>query len=61
MDGNAIADLHLALADGVLSSVAEKKTSKEIWGTLIRLYEARSLHNKIFLEKRLYTQMEEST
>ena len=30
IDGNAIADLHLALADGVLSSVEEKKTAKEI-------------------------------
>ena len=30
MDGNAIANLHLALAEEVLSSVAEKKTAKEI-------------------------------
>ena len=30
VDGNAISDLHLALADGVLSSVAEKNTAKEI-------------------------------
>ena len=30
MNGNAIADLHLALIDRVLSSVAEKKTAKEI-------------------------------
>ena len=28
MNGNAIANLHLALVDGVLSSVAEKKTTK---------------------------------
>ena len=62
MDGNAIANLHLALADGVLSSVAEKKTAKEIWDTLTGLYEAKSLHNKIFLKRRLYTlRMAEST
>ena len=62
MDSNAIADLHLALADGVLSSVAKKKTAKEIWDTLTRLYEARSLHNKIFLKRRLCTlRMTEST
>lgn len=62
IDGNAIANLHLALADGVLSSVAEKKTAKEIWDTLTRLYEAKSLHNKIFLKRRLYTlRMAEST
>jgi hypothetical protein len=30
MDGNTIANIHLALADEVLSSVAEKKTTKEI-------------------------------
>ena len=28
IDGNTISDLHLALADGVLSSVVEKKTAK---------------------------------
>ena len=28
MDGNPIADLHLILADGVSSSVEEKKTVK---------------------------------
>ena len=30
MDGNAITDLHLALADGLLSSVADKKIANEI-------------------------------
>ncbi|KAK0600842.1 hypothetical protein LWI29_018885 [Acer saccharum] len=55
MDGNAVANLHLALVDGVLSSLTEKKTAKEIWDTLTRLYEAKSLHNKIFLKRRLYT------
>ena len=35
MDGNAIVYIHLALADEVLSSVAEKKTTNEIWETLI--------------------------
>ena len=62
MDGNAIANLHLALANTVLSSVAEKKTAKEIWDTLTKLYKAKSLHNKIFLKRKFYTlQMMEST
>ncbi|KAH9649806.1 hypothetical protein KPL70_026120 [Citrus sinensis] len=62
VDGNVISDLHLALADGVLSSVAEKNTAKEIWDTLTKLYEAKSLHNKIFLKRKLYTlRMAEST
>nr|GEY73808.1 quinolinate synthase, chloroplastic [Tanacetum cinerariifolium] len=30
MDGNAIANLHMALADGVLSNIEEKKSAKEI-------------------------------
>jgi len=55
MDGNAIANIYLALADEVLSSVVEKKTAKEIWDTLIKLYESKFLYNKIFLKRRLYT------
>ncbi|KAH9670456.1 hypothetical protein KPL70_016992 [Citrus sinensis] len=62
IDGNTISDLHLALADGVLSSVAEKNMAKEIWDTLTKLYEAKSLYNKIFLKRKLYTlRMTEST
>jgi hypothetical protein len=30
MDDNAVANLHLAMADSVLSSIAEKKSAKEI-------------------------------
>ncbi|KAJ6885640.1 hypothetical protein NC651_026314 [Populus alba x Populus x berolinensis] len=55
MDANVIANIHLALADEVLSSVVKKKTAKEIWDTLTKLYESKSLHNKIFLKRRLYT------
>ena len=62
MDGNAIANIHLALADEVLSTVVEKKTVKEIWDTLTKLYESKSLHNKIFLKQRPYTfRMTETT
>ncbi|GJX00333.1 retrovirus-related pol polyprotein from transposon TNT 1-94 [Tanacetum coccineum] len=62
MDGNAIANLHLALAGGVLSSIEEKKNAKEIWDNLARLYEARSLHNKKILKWKLYAlRMTEST
>ena len=59
---NAITDLHLTLADGVLFSVAKKTTVKEIWDTLTKLYETKFLHNKIFLKMKLYTLwMAEST
>ncbi|KAE8677858.1 cytochrome P450 71A9-like [Hibiscus syriacus] len=62
MDGNAMANFHLALADEVLSSIEEKKTAKEIWDHLTKLFEATSLHNKIFLKRKLYTlRMPEST
>ncbi|KAE8681548.1 hypothetical protein F3Y22_tig00111318pilonHSYRG00080 [Hibiscus syriacus] len=36
MDGNAMANFHLALADEVLSSIEEKKTTKEIWDHLTK-------------------------
>ena len=55
VDGNTISDLHLAFADGVLLSVTEKNIAKEIYDTLTKLYEAKSLHNKIFLKRKLYT------
>jgi len=62
IDNNAIANLHLALADAVLSSIAEKTTTKEIWDTLTSLYEVKSLHTRIFLKRKLYTlRMSEST
>ncbi|KAE8665938.1 hypothetical protein F3Y22_tig00112523pilonHSYRG00165 [Hibiscus syriacus] len=62
MDGNAMENFHLALADEVLSSIEEKKIAKEIWDHLTKLYEATSLHNKIFLKRKLYTlRMPEST
>ncbi|GJY96432.1 retrovirus-related pol polyprotein from transposon TNT 1-94 [Tanacetum coccineum] len=50
------------LSYGVLSSIEEKKSAKEIWDHLARLYEARSLHNKFFLKRKLYAlRMTEST
>ena len=36
-----VANLHLAFPDLVLSSAAEKKTAKEIWDILIKLYEVQ--------------------
>ena len=55
MDDNAVANLHLALADSVLSSVTEKKTTRKIWNALVKLYKVKSLHNRIFLKRRLYS------
>jgi hypothetical protein len=55
MDSNTITNIHLALDDNVLSSVAEKKTTRKIWVTLTKLYESKFLYNNIFLKMRLYT------
>nr|GEV67512.1 Gag-Pol polyprotein [Tanacetum cinerariifolium] len=41
MDGKVIANLHLALAEGVLSSIEEKKSAVEIWDHLARLRNKR--------------------
>ncbi|KAE8662818.1 hypothetical protein F3Y22_tig00113124pilonHSYRG00138 [Hibiscus syriacus] len=49
----------IGLSDEVLSSIEEKKTAKEIWDHLTKLYEATSLHNKIFLKRKLYTLREQ--
>ena len=55
MDDNDTANIYLALVDEVLSNVVEKKIAKEIRDTLTKLYESKSLHNKIYFKKRLYT------
>lgn len=54
MDNNVVTDMHLTLADEVLSSVEEKKIAKEICDALTKFYKVKSLHNKIFLKMRLY-------
>ncbi|KAF1878080.1 hypothetical protein Lal_00022738 [Lupinus albus] len=60
VDDNSVANLHLAMADSVLSSITKKKTAKEIWDVCIKLYEVKSL--QIFLNMRLCAfQMSEPT
>ena len=55
MDENVVANLHLALTNEILSSIKEKKMVNDIWDHLTKLYEAKTLHNKIFLKRKLYT------
>lgn len=55
MNDNVIANLHLTMTNLVFSSVTEKKTVKEIWDTLHKLYELKSLYTRIFLKMKLYT------
>lgn len=62
MGENVVINLHIAMANLVLSSVAKKKTAKEIWDTFHKLYEVESLQTRIFLKRKLYTlRMSEST
>ena len=62
IDTNTIANLHLELGDKLLSNIEEKKTAKKIWDYLTKLYETKSIHNKIFLKRTLYTlRMSESS
>ena len=62
MDDNATGNLYLPLADFVLSDVAEKKTTNEICDALNKLYDVKSLQNKILLNMIFYTlRMSEST
>ena len=55
INDNVVADLHLAISDGILSSMNEKMTAAEIWERLTKLYEAKSQRTKIFLTRRLHT------
>ena len=61
IDGNVIANFHLPLANGILSIIEKKKTTKEIWDHLTKLGKAKSLHSKIFLKKLYTLQMLKST
>ena len=62
MNDNVMADLHLEITDGILSSMNKKMTTTEIWDKLTKLYGAKSQHTKTFLKRRLYTlRMVEST
>ena len=62
LNDNVVANLHLAISNGILLSMNEKMTSTKIWERLTKLYEVKSQHTKIFLKRRLYTlRMVEST
>lgn len=58
MNDNAISNLHLAMADAILSSIIKKTTTKEICDTFIKLYEVKSLHTRIFLKRKYSTLFE---
>ena len=62
MNGDAITSLHRTVEDNILSSILDLHSVKENWHTLTSLYETKSLYNKIFLQRKIYTlRMSEST
>jgi hypothetical protein len=44
----------LCLSDSVLLNVSEEATTKDLWEKLGKLYQSKSLVNKLFLRKKLY-------
>ena len=44
----------LCLFDSVLLNVSEEATTKDLWEKLGKLYQSKSLVNKLFLRKKLY-------
>ena len=47
--------IRLFLADFVLLNVHEEKTTSSLWKRLGAIYQGKSLVNKLFLRKKLYS------
>jgi hypothetical protein len=54
MDRKAKSTIRLCLSDSVLLNVSEEATAKDLWEKLGKLYQSKSLVNKLFLRKKLY-------
>ena len=54
MDRKAKSTIRLCLSDSVLLNVSEEATAKYLWEKLEKLYQSKSLVNKLFLRKKLY-------
>jgi hypothetical protein len=54
MDRKAKRTIRLCLSDSVLLNVSEEATAKDLWEKLGKLYQSKSLVNKLFLRKKLY-------
>jgi hypothetical protein len=44
----------MCLSDLVLLNVLEEATAKDLWDKLGKLYQSKSLVNKLFLRKKMY-------
>jgi hypothetical protein len=54
MDRKAKSTIRLCLSDSILLNVSEEATAKDLWEKLGKLYQSKSLVNKLFLRKKLY-------
>jgi hypothetical protein len=54
LDRKAKSTIRLCLSDSVLLNVSEEATTKDLWDKLGKLYQSKSLVNKLFLRKKLY-------
>jgi hypothetical protein len=54
MDRKAKSTIRLCLSDSVLLNVSEEATTKDLWEKLGKLYQSKSMVNKLFLRKKLY-------
>jgi hypothetical protein len=53
-DQKAKSTIRPCLSDSVLLNVSEEATTKDLWEKLGKLYQSKSLVNKLFLRKKLY-------
>jgi hypothetical protein len=53
LDRKAKSTIRLCLSDSVLLNVSEEATTKDLWEKLGKLYQSKSLVNKLFLRKKL--------
>jgi hypothetical protein len=62
MDARALSAIRLCLADDVLFNIVTEKTAVGLWSKLESLYMTKSLTNRIFLKRQLYSlRMKEGT
>ena len=54
LDQRAKSTIRLCLSNSVLLNVSEEATTKDLWENFGKLYQSKSLVNKLFLRKKLY-------
>jgi hypothetical protein len=54
LDQKENSTIRLCLSDSILLNVSEEVTTKDLWDRLGKLYQSKSLVNKIFLRNKLY-------